>query len=235
MQYLGGKARIAKRIVEAIEREEGSDKRWVEPFVGGSWVLKEAGKKYLNLRANDCVEDLQLLYEAVARGWTPPKDLSKEEYDRLKNGEPSPLRAFAGFGTSFQGKWFAGYSWYTLNGKRSYRDIAESNLLKGKDVYQRTEFSTGSYLDVEVYPQDIVYCDPPYEGTTGYDASGSFDHGVFWEWAKSVSDLGASVYVSEYHSNPPVPAEVIWSREAKQTMKFTGGNPVKTETLLRVL
>lgn len=235
MQYLGGKSRIARRVVNAIIGETGTDKRWVEPFVGGSWVLKEAGKHFSELRANDLVKDLQLLYEAVGEGWEPPTSMTKEGYNQLKEGPPSPLRAFVGFGTSFQGKWFGGYAWDRLNGKRTYRDITWDNLRMGRDVYQRTEFSTGDYSQIEIEPGDVVYCDPPYEGTTEYGAARGFDHEAFWGWTREVSARGVPVYVSEYKKEVPVDTRVVWSRTAKQTMKFTGENPEKTEYLLRVV
>lgn len=40
-----------------------------------------------------------------------------------------------------------------------------------------------SYLDYEHQEGDIVYLDPPYEGTAEY--SGGFDHKTFYDWAAS--------------------------------------------------
>jgi DNA adenine methylase len=36
-----------------------------------------------------------------------------------------------------------------------------------KDV----DFRCGSYLEMEVPPNSLIYCDPPYEGTTKYKKS----------------------------------------------------------------
>lgn len=49
------------------------------------------------------------------------------------------------------------------------------------------------YHDYEYKEGDVVYCDPPYAGTEGY--GGDFDHGAFWEWARTRT---YPVYVSEY-------------------------------------
>lgn len=38
-----------------------------------------------------------------------------------------------------------------------------------------------SYADYEYQDGDIVYLDPPYEGTAEY--SGGFDHKAFYDWA----------------------------------------------------
>src|SRR5699024_3785535 len=142
MQYMGGKARIARRIVEAILEATPNRTRWVEPFVGGAWVLEHAAPHFQELSAGDVVPDLQLLYEAVAGGWEPPKTLSRDEYRELKPSTPSALRAFAGFGCSFGGKWFGGFCGDQKNGRRTYQELAQNNLLRRKDVFDRTKFKT---------------------------------------------------------------------------------------------
>ena len=40
----------------------------------------------------------------------------------------------------------------------------------------------GSYIDYKHQRGDVVYCDPPYEGTAQYDESG-FNHKAFYDWA----------------------------------------------------
>ena len=39
----------------------------------------------------------------------------------------------------------------------------------------------GSYIDYKYQRGDVVYCDPPYEGTVQYDESG-FNHKAFYDW-----------------------------------------------------
>lgn len=48
---------------------------------------------------------------------------------------------------------------------------------------ERLELSNMSYLDYEYREGDIVYCDPPYEGTADYGSS--FDFQEFYNWAIS--------------------------------------------------
>ena len=43
----------------------------------------------------------------------------------------------------------------------------------------------------------LIYCDPPYEATTGY--SMSFDHGKFWNWVRQESAQN-KVFVSSYEA-----------------------------------
>ena len=47
---------------------------------------------------------------------------------------------------------------------------------------ERLELSIKSYEEYEYQEGDVVYCDPPYEGTRKYD-DGGFDHYAFYKWA----------------------------------------------------
>jgi len=54
-------------------------------------------------------------------------------------------------------------------------------------------FSSKSYDQVEILPNAVVYCDPPYSGTTDY--GNNFDTKNFLDWAASRK---FPVYISEY-------------------------------------
>lgn len=233
---MGGKARIAKRLVNAILENTENRGRWVEPMVGGAWVLEYAAPHFEELWAGDVVPDLQMLYEAVGRGWEPPVEhVTREEYAALRHAEPSALRAFVGFGCSFHGKWFGGCGANWMNGKRTLQELASRSLLRRKDVFARTTFKTQSYSEWGIQPGDVVYCDPPYANTTGYKAAGEFDHDEFWRWCQKQVRKGADVFVSEYEPPQGVPVEEVWSRTAKQTMGRKETKPAKTERLFKVL
>lgn len=49
---------------------------------------------------------------------------------------------------------------------------------------QQLEINCGSYLDYQYREGDVVYCDPPYEGTAKYDKEG-FNHKQFYDWGAS--------------------------------------------------
>lgn len=59
---------------------------------------------------------------------------------------------------------------------------------------QRLEYTCGSYEAYEYTDGDIVYCDPPYEGTNGYKDT-IFDHKAFYDW---VATRPYPVYFSSY-------------------------------------
>lgn len=134
------------------------------------------------------------------------------EYAELKNGSVNdPLVGFAGFGCSFGGKFFGGYA----RGKaksgewRNYAAETKRNLLKQAPNLKGILFVCSPFTELVIPPNSIIYCDPPYEGTTKY-ATGGFDHKEFWQWCREKSLEGHKVFVSEY--NAPDDFECVWSK-----------------------
>lgn len=52
-----------------------------------------------------------------------------------------------------------------------------------------------SYDEVEIAPNSVIYCDPPYYSTSGYIVGG-FDHEKFYEWCSRQKEL---TIISEYY------------------------------------
>ena len=59
----------------------------------------------------------------------------------------------------------------------------------------------------------MIYCDPPYENTTGF--KDKFDHKKYWDWVRKVS-INNFVLCSEYQA--PDDFIEIWSGEVKITL-----------------
>jgi len=204
---------------------------YIEPFVGGGWVLQEVkGTRY----ASDINPYLIAMYKALQQGWVPPDYVSEEEYQKAKKGECSDaLRGFIGFGCSFGGKWFGGYA-------RSHKTRREAPEEYSKDY--RSKYAThakNSVLkmlprikDTIFYAQDyrfwtplgsIVYCDPPYEGFTPYDYSPKFDYPMFWETMRTWS-MDNTVLISSYSA--PDDFESIWQKETRTDLKSKDGSGI---------
>lgn len=215
MRYLGGKQRLGPTIASYVNILGGlyGARSYCEPFVGMGGVARHVTipDRWLG----DIKEDLVLFLRAVRDGWTPPTTLTKDEYNTLRIGDPSPIRAFAGFGCSFGGKWFGGYA-RTPGGTRNYAAEQSRDAVKLGKALQSASIECLSYLDAP--DADVTYCDPPYAGTTGYHGTDSFDHGQFWEWVRARPGL---VLVSEYTG--PDWAEVVWSKPVKTTIKQAAG------------
>ena len=204
MRYMGGKSRIAKKIREHLVSHGAT--KYVEPFVGGGAVLTAVAKDFKFILAADAHADLIGMYQAIQDGsFTPPETVTEEEYRALKDSDPSPLRAFAAFGASFGGKEWGGYGrskgaredrgGVAAETRRSLDKSAKAGMFDSHVVFRASSVFT---LDL---PDDltdtVIYCDPPYDGTTGYRTV-SFDTAKAWDLYRSWADRGAHVYVSEY-------------------------------------
>ena len=108
---------------------------------------------------------------------------------------------------------------------RNYRDIQQLERLQQLEQLERLqqlqqleriELTCGSYTDYEYQDGDIVYCDPPYEGTAGYTAGG-FDHKAFYEW---VATRPYQVWFSSYQNISDKRFKMVW---AKGKVNLMGG------------
>lgn len=59
------------------------------------------------------------------------------------------------------------------------------------------EMRVADYRDIEILPDSIIYADPPYKGTAGYNGSKmcNFDHESFYDWCEAQE---VPVFISEY-------------------------------------
>lgn len=207
MQYFGGKQRIAKDIGAFLSPHQ-TDKIFLEPFVGGCNIAPLMhGKRY----ASDLNKYLIAMYQALQTGWLPPERLTKDEYDYINHNrdENWALTGFVGFGCSYSGKWFGGYA---KNGTtRSYCNNAYNSLVKLAPLIQDIHFCCLDYKKLS--PAGcLLYCDPPYAGTTQYTATGDFDFKAFWNTMRIWSKTNL-VFISEY--NAPEDFICVWSKETK--------------------
>lgn len=243
MRYVGGKSRILRHLVPHITGTGRSI--YVEPFVGGGAVLARVARQFQTVYAFDAHPDLILMYQALQAGWTPPETVTKEDYAALRDADPSALRGFVGFGCSFGGKWWGGHA---HGGGRNHAGESARNVMKmvssgvaDPHVHylqaDALEILTSDVL-LGMAPDAVVYCDPPYEETTGYKGTDTFDHAAFWRACQTAADAGAVVLVSEY-SPPPVTVhtEVAWSGQTWSTLQNPdGGSRARpTEHLYRVI
>lgn len=221
MQYLGGKYYTRKAIGSYLASiRQGRD--YIEPFVGAAWILSEiqGGVRI----ASDQSLDLILLWQGIQNGWDPPSDLSKEQYENLRKESPSALRAFAGFGCSYSGKWFGGYA--KPNSKNpNYARNTRNSLLRKKELIKNVTFLHCCFSEYDSSIEDsLIYCDPPYYNTTGYQFS--FDTHKFWEWARLMSRKN-KVIVSEYQA--PSDFECVLEINTKTALK--GSDTSRVEKL----
>jgi len=237
MRYIGGKSKIASKIAKVILDRTTERVEYYEPFVGGGSMLPHMAPHFSYTFASDLSEDLILMWRALRNGWEPPHPLivSEDEYAKLRDAAPSPIRALVGFGGSFGGKWFGGYARGGLqaNGQpRNHQEESAANVLciHGQLAHRNVSFRRLSYSDIWPARGSVIYCDPPYSETEGYKAAGAFDSAEFWRTANRWVENGCHVFVSEYSA--PEDWECVWTHQHRRSLSTTAqGRPCTTEAL----
>ncbi len=56
------------------------------------------------------------------------------------------------------------------------------------------EMRVADYHNIEILPNSVIYCDPPYFGTEKYMGAG-FDHEAFYDWCERQTQ---PLFISEY-------------------------------------
>jgi len=196
MRYFGGKQRIAHRLAAVLTPLAIQRGNYVEPFVGGAAVISHVSAPVRI--ASDSNLALITMWSALAAGWSPPEDVSEATYASIKTAaDPKdPLTAFIGFGVSFAGKWFGGYA--RGGAGRNYAANAASSLRRKMRGLEGVRWIAGDYRVCPTPPGAVIYCDPPYAGTTQYGAVAPFLWSEFWAWCLAKHDAGNAVFVSEY-------------------------------------
>jgi DNA adenine methylase len=203
VQYMGGKARIAKDLARVMLELTPQRGTYLEPFLGGCHVLPLMAPHFDLSIASDVMPDVAMLWRDALAGWTPPTEVTREMYAELRHAEPSALRGFVGFGCSFGGKWFGGYA--SDNGRQlsyanGYAPVAAKAVLRQITSLDpaRTVIRQRDYRDHAPAVGTVVYCDPPYANTTSYAGAPAWDADVFWSTMATWVAAGAIVFVSEY-------------------------------------
>lgn len=200
---MGSKSKIAKditQIISSIIKQNPHINNIIEVFCGGCNLTNQLVTIGVPIVSVDSHFYLIEMYEALQRGWFPPTEVSRELYYNIKKCpsayEPATV-GFVGFNCSFGGKWWGGYA--TGGVKESHRNYAQegyNHLTKQIKNLVDVNFLCQDYSEIEISNDSLVYCDPPYKGTTGY---GEFDHYKFWDWVRNVSRTNP-VLVSEYEA-----------------------------------
>ena len=218
MKYMGSKNRIAKHILPIMLKHRTLEMTWVEPFVGGANMIDKVDGKRIG---NDYNKYIYALLVALRDGWQPPAEVSEEYYKEIKANRAEYDKCLVGYVGSqltFGATWFGTYRRDKV-GKRNYSDEAKRNVLKQAPRLKDVDFYNLNYQDLEIPPNSLIYCDPPYEGTFGYEKGKTFDHNIFWQWCRDKAKEGHTVFVSEY--NAPDDFKCIWEKQLTQVINNT--------------
>ena len=224
---MGSKARHAKELLPIILKNRQPEQWYVEPFVGGANMIdKVTGNRIANDFNYYLIELLKKMSEGV--DWIPT-EVSEEQYKLAQNNKdkfPAWSIGYCGFCLSYAGKWFGGWRRDSL-GKRNYVMEAYRNTLKQAPLLKGINFYCGSYAELQIPQNSIIYCDPPYEGTTKY--KDDFNHNEFWQWCRNKHDEGNQIFISEY--NAPDDFICIWEKTVNNTLTADTGSKQGVEKL----
>ena len=219
---MGSKNKYAKEILKVILPHRTEGQLWVEPFVGGCNMLDKVSNPRLG---SDIDQDLITLWDAVSKGYTPPKYFTEGEYREIKTSESTPTKGYAAFALSYGGKKFGGWC-RDSEGKRDYVDEAYRNAIKQFPKLLNVNFVLSDYLTLNIPNGSLVYCDPPYRGTTGYKFK--FNHDEFWDWVRYTSKNN-KVFISEYTA--PDDFYCLWEKNVKSSLTGDTGARSAVEKL----
>lgn len=218
MKYLGSKNRIAKHILPIMLEHRKDNMCWVEPFVGGGNMIDKIEGWRIGSDLNEYV--IALLIEMTKPKFEAP-EIDEEKYNDIKENKsdyPKWVVGYAGTQLSFGSKWFGGYR-RDKQGIRNYCLEARNNVNKQSKNLIGASFKNFAYDKLPIPKNSIIYCDPPYEGVTGYIFG--FNHIDFWDWCREKSNNGHTVFVSEY--NAPDDFKCVWEIEVSTNVSINKG------------
>jgi DNA adenine methylase len=210
---MGSKAKFAKDILRFVLKNRKPNQLYVEPFCGGCNMLD---KVQGNRMASDSNKYLIALWQGLQQGRLYTSDISKELFDkaRIEFNNKTNIAfddfelGWIGFMSGFNGKSFGGGYSGTYTKRNYIVEQINNTLLQSKRLID-VEFFNVSFDELNIPINSIIYCDPPYQQTTGYGKD-KFNHDSFWNWVR-LKSLNNDVFVSEY--NAPNDFVCIWSKD----------------------
>ena len=228
MIYMGSKNRIAKHILPIMLEQRG-EMPWVEPFVGGGNMIDKVDGDRAGYDLNpDAINALILIRDSPELIPKDNTEFTEEDYKNRGQDHDPHVASFASFVYSFGSKHWGGWARNSKGDdyvRRGYNNAAkQSPKLKG------AKFQCLSYDKIRFDQRSVIYCDPPYKGTTKY--KGGFDHKEFWKWCQRKANEGHIVFVSEYSA--PSGTRILWEKELFSTLRRNDPSQKTSEKLFLV-
>ena len=223
---MGSKNRIAKEILPIILKER-EQRTWVEPFVGGANLIDKVQGKRIGADINGYLIDaLIAIRDCISELPKNNREFTEADYKKLRKNDDYKYKGYAGFAFSYSGKWLGGWCRDGLN-KRDYVNEAYKNALNQSESLKGIRFVNESYDKLQIPNNSLIYCDPPYEGTTSY--KDGFNHPNFWEWCRNIKKLGHTIFISEY--NAPDDFICVWEKQVNSSLTKNTGSKKAIEKL----
>ena len=219
-EYNSGLVELIKRSIKGeynygvftprwISREEFKEKKEKDSYVKYVWSFSNNGFTYF------CGKDKEEIAKSLHNYVVYKK---KNEY--IENNYKEIDKYVVSEDISTRRKELGRY-FKELTGERKRQEQLER--LERLQQLERLEITNKSYEDYEYEEGDVVYIDPPYENTKGYNEE-EFDHQKFYDW---VASREYEVYFSSYEISDTKRFKKVWCKEKRSLMcraKYTYNN-----------
>lgn len=224
MKYVGSKNRLSKQLAPIIQSyvNKGCN-AYIEPFVGGANMIDKI--THPNKYGYDSHKYLIALLKQVQTDVSVfPEKITESEYQYVKSHITDSIFedwyvGLVGF-CSFGGKWFGGYPRGFKNDGVTPRNITNEtirNLIKQAPSLTGINFACCDFRDIPIDKLgggNVIYCDPPYKGTTKYETD-VFPYDEYYNWCRKLSKDN-TVLCSEYWM--PDDFETVWEGQLTCTL-----------------
>jgi DNA adenine methylase len=200
MKYMGSKNRLSKHILPIMLKYR-TNQTWVEPFVGGGNMIDKVTGPRIGADIDPyTISSLISIRDFVNELPKNDAEFTEADYYQLRDKD-SKHKGYIGYALSFGGQWMAGWRRGLANNgsKRDYVREAYSSAVRQSKLLQGVELVCCSYDNLKIPGNSIIYCDPPYKGTTSY--KNKFDSDKFWDWCRVISNKNI-IFISEYNAPP---------------------------------
>ena len=230
MVYMGSKNRIAKYLLPFLTKYLTPGRWYVEPFVGGANLIDKI--KHNKRIGSDINKYLIALFEALQIGVDFPTYITKEEYNKVRDNKdkyPDWYVGYVAYVCSFRGIYWGSHADNNnkrKNGRVEHRQAEQiRNFLSQKESLKDVFFKCSPYDELDIPNGSIVYCDPPYAGTSDYKQGCVFDSNKFFDWCRIITNKGNDVFISEY--NAPNDFIEIWNMGINMNLNSYGRKPIE--------
>ena len=231
-----------------ISREDFFRLKDTDPYIKTCWSFGNDGKTYLYSReiepykrachfaiVFDQWEELKnLCPEIVSACQNALKDKTDIKQRRIAFGPAvvKELKRLNDWNLVQNNLLYKSCHWRKNGLKEKHVDLQSLESLQSLQSLQSLErlerkltITNGSYEEYVYKEGDVVYCDPPYEGTSDYSehGAGAFDSQRFYDWALSQP---YTIYISSYE----LPPAFTLIKEIPKISSF-GNNHTITERL----
>lgn len=183
-----------------ISREEFKELKDKDSYVKYVWSFSNNGDNYLF--GSDKEEDRRSLHNYV---------VFKIKNEYIENNYEDIDKYVVSEDISSRRKELGRYI-KKLKGERQPQEQLER--LERLQQLERLEITNKSYEEYEYEEGDVVYIDPPYENTKGYNNE-DFDHYKFYDW---VASRDYEVYFSSYEISDTKRFKKVWCKEKRSLM-----------------